>query len=241
VRALIFAHESVSGGYPGLPARSARVAGQAFLESAAHRRLAAADLLVVLVLGHGAPAILFTPRGAGDSAARLPPRSFAPYNRIVRIYQLMNWHDGNDWAMPNGDPRVFGLPAGSLPGLRFLPIVVPKIMILHGFSARGSPGKFFTLSFPARQGTGEAALPCPASAPFGAAAATGSGAIGRSRRGSWRYSLRRFGGGGALSAHGCRTAPRPRRLVRRHRRTDLAAAGSNRSAILVRQSPSRYG
>jgi hypothetical protein len=28
----------------------------------------------------------------------------------VRIYQLTNWYVGNDRAMPNGDPRVFGLP-----------------------------------------------------------------------------------------------------------------------------------
>ena len=51
-------------------------------------------------------------------------------------------------------------PAISLPGLRLLPRVVVKSMILLGFSARGEPRKIFTLSFPARQGKMETALPC---------------------------------------------------------------------------------
>jgi hypothetical protein len=38
---------------------------------------------------------------------------------------------------------------------------MPKSMIARDFSARGSLEKIFTLSFPGRQGTGEAALPCP--------------------------------------------------------------------------------
>jgi hypothetical protein len=53
-----------------------------------------------------------------------------------------------------------GFPAGSLPSLRLLPIVVAKPLILPDFSARGEPRKIFTLSFPVRQGKGEAALPC---------------------------------------------------------------------------------
>src|SRR5271165_4709841 len=58
----------------------------------------------------GAPAILFTPRGVGDTAARLPPRSSAPYSRTMRYCQLMNWYVCNERAMSNGDPRIFGLP-----------------------------------------------------------------------------------------------------------------------------------
>ena len=34
-------------------------------------------------------------------------------------------------------------------------------MIASGFPARAEPRKIFTLSFPVRQGTGEAELPCP--------------------------------------------------------------------------------
>jgi hypothetical protein len=41
--------------------------------------------------------------------------------------------------------------------------------------------KIFSLSFPARQGTGEATLPLPGVRPFGAAA-TGSAALARSPR-----------------------------------------------------------
>ena len=52
-----------------------------------------------------------------------------------------------------------GFPAGSLPGLRFLSRVVAKPMILRDFSARGSLEKIFTLSFPCRQGKGEAVHP----------------------------------------------------------------------------------
>jgi hypothetical protein len=96
----------------------------------------------------------------------------------------MYCYDSNDRAMPQ---RSEGFRA-SLPvpcqALRFLPKVVAKSMIARGFSARGEPQINFSLSFPTRQGTGEAVLP---------------------------------------------------RLVRLRRRTDLAAAGSNRSAILVRQ------
>ena len=103
-----------------------------------------------------------------------------------------------------------GFPAGSLPGLRFLPSVVAKSMISRDFPAWGEPRKIFSLSFPVWQGTGEAALP-PRFGPFGAAAATGSAAMARSRRASSRFSLRRFGRRGALSVRipHCATA-RPR-------------------------------
>src|ERR1700746_1183111 len=53
----------------------------------------------------------------------------------------------------------WGFPAGSLPRLRSLQGVVPKYMIASDFLARGEPEKIFTLSFPARQGKIEAALP----------------------------------------------------------------------------------
>ena len=39
--------------------------------------------------------------------------------------------------------RFSGFPAASLPRLRFLPSVVPKSMIVRGFSPRGEPQKFF--------------------------------------------------------------------------------------------------
>jgi hypothetical protein len=74
-------------------ARSARVAGLAFLESGMHRRLAAADLVIALVLGDlvlGHRGLPFTRRGGGDTAARLPPRSSAPYARSVHNYHLAN-------------------------------------------------------------------------------------------------------------------------------------------------------
>ena len=60
----------------------------------------------------------------------------------------------------------WGFPAGSLPRLRFLQGVVPKPMIARDFLAREEPKKIFTLSFPARQGKMEAALPGRLSAPL---------------------------------------------------------------------------
>jgi hypothetical protein len=54
-----------------------------------------------------------------------------------------------------------GFPAVYLPGLRFFASVVSKCMITCSFPTRGKPRKIFTLSFPVRQGTGEAALPPP--------------------------------------------------------------------------------
>jgi hypothetical protein len=50
----------------------------------------------------------FSPGAAwGDSAALLSPRSFAPYNRVVRICQLMNYYYSNDRAMPNDGSEAF--------------------------------------------------------------------------------------------------------------------------------------
>jgi hypothetical protein len=54
-----------------------------------------------------------------------------------------------------------GFPAVSLPGLRLFAGVVSKCMITCAFPTQGKAGKIFTLSFPVRQGTGEAALPPP--------------------------------------------------------------------------------
>jgi len=51
--------------------------------------------------------ILFTRRDAGDTAAYC--RSEVPHY-LVGNYQFMNYYTGNDRAMPNGDPRVFGFP-----------------------------------------------------------------------------------------------------------------------------------
>ena len=51
-----------------------------------------------------------------------------------------------------------GFPAVSLPSLRLFAGVVPKYMITRVFPTWGKPRKIFTLSFPVRQGTGEAAL-----------------------------------------------------------------------------------
>jgi len=47
-----------------------------------------------------------------------------------------------------------------------LPRVVVKSMIRRGFPAQGSPRKIFSLSFPARQGMREAALPGPLASPW---------------------------------------------------------------------------
>jgi hypothetical protein len=58
----------------------------------------------------GAPAILFTRRGAGDPAACLPSRSFALYSSGVRNYQLIIWYVSNERMMLNRDRGIFGLP-----------------------------------------------------------------------------------------------------------------------------------
>jgi hypothetical protein len=52
-----------------------------------------------------------------------------------------------------------GFPAGSLPCLRFSSIVAAKSMIARGFFGAGESQKNFPLSFPERQGTGEAVSP----------------------------------------------------------------------------------
>jgi hypothetical protein len=144
------------------------VAGQAFLEPAAHRRLAAADLLIPLVVGHGALAILFTPRGARDSAARLLPRRFAPYNGSVRIFQLVNWYAGNDWAMPNGDRRVFGLPCRFPARPSILADCCVQVHdFMRLFGARGAPKNFYP-EFSRAAGNKRGGATLPGSRPFGA-------------------------------------------------------------------------
>jgi len=75
-----------------------------------HRRLAAADLVIALVLGHGALIIVFHPRGRGDTVVLLPQRRFAAYIRIVLDYQLLNWYVGNDWPDAETRPTICGLP-----------------------------------------------------------------------------------------------------------------------------------
>jgi len=55
---------------------TAGVAGLTFLEAAVHRRLAAADLVIALCLGHGARVILSTPRGADDTWHPLATANF---------------------------------------------------------------------------------------------------------------------------------------------------------------------
>jgi len=86
----------------------------------------------------------------------------------------------------------WGFPAGSLPRLRFMQGVAPKPMIARDFLARGEPEKIFTLSFPARQGKMETALPGRLSAPFGAAA---MGRIPRSVPGHASVARGRCSGG----------------------------------------------
>jgi hypothetical protein len=81
---------------------------------AGYRRLAAADLVIALVLGHGALIILF------NRAAGAVPR----HVRLLRF------------------------PAGSQPRLRFMMGVVSIFWLGE------SPGKNFSLSFPAQQGNG---------------------------------------------------------------------------------------
>jgi hypothetical protein len=49
--------------------------------------------------------------------------------------QLIIWDVSNERVMPNGDRRIFGFPAVSLPSLRFLPYLVVTPMIARGFSA----------------------------------------------------------------------------------------------------------
>src|SRR6516225_1173094 len=51
-------------------------------------------------------------------------------------------------------------PAVSLPRLRFDRRVACKVLIRNDFRYRANLKKIFTLSFPARQGKGEVALPC---------------------------------------------------------------------------------
>jgi hypothetical protein len=98
----------------------ARVAGPAVLQTAVHWRLAVTNLVIALVLGRlilgqGAPAVLFA---TGGTAARFPSRSSAPYRRSVRNYQLSNCYVDGERARPNGDPSIFAFPAVSLPRAR---------------------------------------------------------------------------------------------------------------------------
>src|SRR6516162_6758833 len=75
--------------------RGPRVAGLAFLEAAVHRRLAAADLVIALVLGrlvrgHGGSCHPVHPARRGRHRRPLATAKFRPtYNRIVWDYQLL--------------------------------------------------------------------------------------------------------------------------------------------------------
>jgi len=57
-------------------ARSAKVVGLTPLETAVQGRFAVADLLIALCLGHGAPLVLSTPRGTGDTCRPLAAAKF---------------------------------------------------------------------------------------------------------------------------------------------------------------------
>jgi hypothetical protein len=57
-------------------ARSAPVGGLTLLKTAVHRRLGAADLVIALCLGHGAPPVFSTSRGADDTCRPLTPAKF---------------------------------------------------------------------------------------------------------------------------------------------------------------------
>jgi hypothetical protein len=91
-------------------ARFAQVAGLTLLETAVHRRLAVADLVVALCLGHGAPPRPFHPAPRGDTCRPLATAKFRTILRICENSQLTNYYGNNDRLMPNGDPRIFELP-----------------------------------------------------------------------------------------------------------------------------------
>jgi hypothetical protein len=68
--------------------------------------------------------------------------------------ELLNCYVGND----NGDPRVLGFPAGSLPRLRFLSSGAYQAYDqTRFFGMEGDAKTFLPGVFPVRQGTGEAA------------------------------------------------------------------------------------
>jgi hypothetical protein len=54
------------------------------------RRLAAADLVIALCLGHEARAILSTPRGADHTGRQLAKAEVPHHIETVRKYQLIN-------------------------------------------------------------------------------------------------------------------------------------------------------
>ena len=88
----------------------------------------------------------------------------------IRICQFMNYYIRNNRGWQTTIGWFSGFPAVSLPTLRLFAGVIPKCMIICAFPMREKPRKIFTLSFPVRQGTGEAALtPTKAGADTGTA------------------------------------------------------------------------
>jgi hypothetical protein len=107
-----------------------------------------------LVLGHGGPAILFTRRGAGDPAACLPSRSFAPYSSGVRNYQLIIWYVGNERVMLNRDRRIFGLPCRFPAKPTIFAVCGGQAYDRTGFFSIGKPRKKLFPGFPCAAGKG---------------------------------------------------------------------------------------
>jgi hypothetical protein len=110
-----------------------------------------------LALGHGgAPAILFTRRGAGDPAACLPSRSFAPYSSSVRNYQLIIWYISNEGVMLNRDRRIFGLPCRFPAKPTIFAVCGGQAYDRTGFFSIGEAAKKnYSRVFPVRQGRGK--------------------------------------------------------------------------------------
>jgi hypothetical protein len=131
------------------------------LESAVHRRLAAAGLVIALTLGHLVLG-LRGPRHPLNAAARVtlslsclhgdPPHMAEPYQFINWIWVASIVMIAMTRRSQSAIRGFFGFPAGSLPGFRLLPNFVLNSLIARKFSMWGELRKKFSLSFPMRQG-----------------------------------------------------------------------------------------
>src|SRR5271165_5815505 len=98
----------------------------------------------------------FHPAARTTPAARLPKRSFRPYNAII-AKMLINI-EPLIGRCQTAIRRFSGFPAASLPRLRFDRRVACKVLIRNDFRYGRDPKKNFSLSFPERQGRGGATL-----------------------------------------------------------------------------------
>src|SRR5215472_6263652 len=74
----------------------------------------------------------------------LPQRSSALSSRIMRNYQFTNCYIGNDRAISNGDPRVFGFPCRFPARLSILAERRAQVYDpTRFFGARGTPKNFY--------------------------------------------------------------------------------------------------